>query len=189
MRWGTRLPTGRRIAQNLSRENTTMSRPPHAQQNRPRRFCRRKGSLTLQIVLVLPILLVATIAIIQLGFLLTLRQAVYHAATVGAREAAKGGDIDHVTCVVNSILRTHGIQVGTCASVILEDVAVSLTPIQAGTATCYPPPTPVLDGNEVRVTVCVDLSNQAFGAVGLCGTCQGFRASSVAQKEVPPENP
>jgi len=151
----------------------------------------RKGSLTLQIVLVLPIIVITTIAIIQIGFLLTLRQAVHHAATVGAREAAKGGDIDHVECVVNSILRTHTLQIGDCASVILEDVAVSDTPFQRGTAYCDPPATPALDGNEVRVTVCIDLSKQplanAMGAVGICGNGKGFRASSVALKEVPPD--
>ena len=167
-----------------------MNRPQQTKRNPALQHRRRKGSLTLQIVLVLPILVIATIAVIQIGFLITLKQAVHHAATAGAREAAKGGDINHVECVVNSILRTHALMVGECASVLLEDVALSATPFQAGTAYCDPPATPVLDGKEVRVTVCIDLSKQplanALSAVGICGSGKGFRASSVAQKEVPP---
>jgi TadE-like protein len=166
-----------------------MNRSQEVRSRPARNHRRREGSLTLQMILVLPILVIVSIATIQIGFLVTLRQAVYHAATVGAREAAKGGDINHVVCVVNSILRPHSLAVGDCVSVILEDPAANPPVVQAGTAPCAPPATPVLSGNEVRVSVCVDLSKQSVGnalkSAGICAIGKGFRGSSLALKETP----
>jgi hypothetical protein len=149
--------------------------------------------VTLQVVLVLPILIIASIAIIEVGFVVTLRQAVYHAATVAAREAAKGGDIDHMVCVVNAILRPHNLAVGDAVGVVLEDVTADPPIVQAGLPTCSPPTSPALNGNEVRVTVCLDLTNypvsNTLSAFGICAGGCCIRASSVTQKELPPETP
>ena len=80
--------------------------------------------------------------------------------------------------------------VGDCAGVILEDPAATNPVVTAGWPTCSAPTTPALNNNEVRVTVCVDLEKQplanALGVVCISGADKGFRASSVAQKEVPP---
>ena len=167
-----------------------MNRSQQIQMKPARRHRRREGSLTLQIVLVLPILIIVTIAIIQIGFLVTLRQAVHHAATVAAREAAKDADIDHVVCVVNSILRPHRLCVGDCVGVVLEDPAATDPVVEEGMPCCAAPTTPVLDGNEVRVTVCASFTQRPLGGMltpfGICTGGKAFRASSVAQKEVPP---
>ena len=166
-----------------------MHRPLRRKPRTGPRYRRRIGSLTFQLILVLPILLIATIGIIQLGFLVTLRQAVYHAATVAAREAAKGADIDRVAAAVNSVLRPHNLQVGDVVGVTLEDVAVSSTPAQAGQVLCAPPTEPQLNNDEVRVSVCVDLTQHPLGntlaVLGIGTVGRTIRASSVATKELP----
>ncbi len=149
-----------------------------------RRRDRRSGSTTLQIIFVLPILLITLIATIQIGFLITLKQAVSHAASVATREAGKGADLDGVVCVVNSVLRPHTLAVGECVGVILED---GDTVEQAGSAPCAPPDSPTLAAGQVRVSVCVDLSKQPFAGslnrMGICTLAKAIRYSSVVEKE------
>lgn len=60
--------------------------------HRPLRpVARRRGVLTLELVLVLPILLIVILAIVQLAALLMASQALQAAASVGAREASLPG--------------------------------------------------------------------------------------------------
>jgi len=144
---------------------------------------------------VLPILLIASLATIQFGIALVVSQAVTHAATVGAREAAKmadtggvGVDMDELVCVVESVLGTHGITIGTDASVVLEDPTGSNPIEQRGTLVCNPPSTPVPQSSEVRVTVCVDLGKKPFlnclTVFGLDFSGRRFTASSLLRKEI-----
>jgi Flp pilus assembly protein TadG len=142
--------------------------------------------LTLEVILVLPILLIVFLAALQFGILMVVQQAVAHAATVGAREAAKGADIDEVACVVNQMLSPHALTVPCNASVVLEDPAGTPTQQRRGSTTCNPPPGPTLDSDEVRVTVCVDATGRPFinplRAFGVCCIRQ-LKASSAVTKE------
>lgn len=164
-----------------------MNRPSQTKRKAARHFCRRKGSLTLQIILMLPVLIITTIAIIQIGFVVTLRQAVHHAATVAAREAAKGADIQRVTSVVNSILAPHKLAVGDAVGVVLENPAAAGSPFREGASTCDAPATPTLTDQEIRVTLCVDLASypvaNTLHSFGVSGAGRVLRASSVARKE------
>jgi Flp pilus assembly protein TadG len=159
-----------------------MKRSPPVRPCARRRFA-RKGSLTLQAIFVLPILLIVFFGTIQVGFLITLKQAVSHAATIGAREAGKGATLAQVVCVVDSILKSHGLAVGTDVAVTLENPTVS----SQGTPACDPPTAPTLASDEVRVTVCVDLSNLTVGntlkSIGISAIGKTFRVSSVVKKE------
>ncbi len=121
---------------------------------------RRRGSLTVELILVLPILILVTLATIQFGILMTVHQAVTHAASVAAREAAKGASIEQLECVVEEVLKPHCLQVGDCVSVLLEDGETS-APEQIGTVPCPSSGGP-LPTNSVRVTVCVDTSCRPF---------------------------
>lgn len=123
---------------------------------------RRRGSQTVELILVLPLLLIVSLAIFQFGVLMVVHQAVSHAATVAAREAGKGATVQDLECVVNEVLSPHGITIGDRASVLLEDPQAA-PPIESkGNLTCTAPATPPLDSGEVRVTVCVSTSCRPF---------------------------
>ncbi len=103
----------------------------------------RRGSLTVELILVLPILILVCLATIQFGILMTVHQAVTHAATVAARAAAKGASQPTLECIVEQILAPHCLTVGTdptdCVQVVKEDL-----------------------GGSVRVTVYVDTDCKPF---------------------------
>ena len=117
----------------------------------------RRGVETLQLVLVLPLLVIVTIAALQYAVLVIVQEAATHAATVGAREAAKGADADDVRDVVNEVLSPHQIMTGPNASVVLETFGAA--PEQRGLLACGPIAGPPLNTDEVRVTVCVDIAS------------------------------
>ena len=121
----------------------------------------RRGSLTVELILVLPILILVCLATIQFGILMTVHQAVTHAATVAAREAAKGATINQLGCIVNQVLKPHNLTVGDCVSVVLEDGVGTPDAEQVGTVPCPPASSP-LPANSVRVSVCVDTDCQPF---------------------------
>ncbi len=146
----------------------------------------RNASVTLEFILVLPFLVVTLFAIAQFSVALIIRQAVTHAATVGAREAGKYEDIEEVARAVDAVLEgAHNIDVAivtttatppwpstdtvtavanSAVRIVLEvgqpDAAGrNLTPYYFGdtNVTCNPPTSPVVQSDEVRVTVCIDL--------------------------------
>lgn len=157
---------------------------PVAQRRSP---CRRRGSITLEVALILPILLIVLIATIQYAVFTVIEQGVVHAAAVGAREAGKGATIDELVCVVEHVLAPHGIRVGAHASVMLEDPEASPPVQQRGTFPCCPATSPTLDAGEVRVTVCVDLGGKPFlnalKYIGMDYTGKPFGISSLVRKE------
>ena len=148
---------------------------------------RRRGVQTLELVIALVVLIVLFVAGIQFGTTMIVEQAVTHAATVGAREAGKGADIDELECVVERILAPHVVNVGPCASVVLEDPSATVPVRQAGTLTCDPPSEPAPESGEVRVTVSIDLSKRpllnALGAFGISSHGKRFTVSSVVHRE------
>jgi hypothetical protein len=152
---------------------------------RPRRRY-RDASVTLEFILVLPLLVVTLFAVAQFTVALLVRQAVTHAATVGAREAGKHEDIEEVARVVDAVLEgSHDIDVAdvalaappppredTVTPVINSGVRIVLEVGQLDTAgrpaqavfsdpnlncQCDPPASPVLQSDEVRVTVCFEM--------------------------------
>jgi hypothetical protein len=142
---------------------------------------------SLEVVCVLAILILVTVAALQFGVLLVVEQSIAHAATVSAREAGKGADMDDLVCTVESVLAPHGIVIGPHASVVLEDPEAETPVDRRGTFPCCPPSEPSVDSDEVRVTVCVDLGKKpffsalcAFG-VNLAG--KRLAISSLVKKE------
>lgn len=83
---------------------------------RRQRRSNRDASVTLEFILVLPLLVVTLLAVAQFTVALLVRQAVTQAALVGAREAGKGEGIDEVARAVDGVLDgSHGIDVATVA--------------------------------------------------------------------------
>ena len=153
-----------------------------------RRGDRRRGVQTLEVIVVLPIVIITTFAVFQFGIAMVVEQAVTHAATVGAREAGKGADIDELVVVVEEVLFPHGITIGTDASVVLEDPMAPSPVEQRGTVTCDPPLAPTLGVDEVRVTVCVDLGASPFlnalTSYGINFAGKQFTVSSAVRKQI-----
>lgn len=156
----------------------------------------RCGVITLELILVLPVLVVMLVALVEYTTLMVLQSTVTHAATVGAREAGKMPDIDEVVEAVQAVLGANCIVVsaepGSGTKVILEDGASPLT--GTGLITqfgdpdmdCELPANPVaLD--EVRVTVCVEMHAtpvcDALGAFGFSLSGKRFEVSSLVKKE------
>ena len=144
---------------------------------------RRGGMQTLEVVLVLPILLAVSLAIFQFGILVLVQQSVAHAATVTAREAGKGADVDELVAVANQVLGPHCITIGADAAVVLEDGV----PEYRGSLTCNPPAEPLMYADEVRTTISVGLVQKPFltalKSYGVDFTGKRFEISSLVKKE------
>lgn len=161
---------------------------------------RRRGVETLEALVAIPVLVIATIGALQFAILLAVQQTVTSAAIAGVKVAANldGGDINDVTDIVNEFLAVNGVQAtsGGDAVVQLEaglgdlsqthpspnDTGISFTP--------FGPPLVALADNEVRVTVCVKFTNgngrpvpDWLGVFGFSLEDRYFQASSLAQLE------
>ena len=150
---------------------------------------------TLEVVLVLPILLLVSLAIFQFGILVLVQQSVAHAATVTAREAGKGANVDELVGVADEILGPHCIAIGGAAAVVLEDVVAAQAIEYRGSLACNPPVEPLIYADQVRTTVCVDLVQRPFltAIKAYCIDFSGkrFEISSAVKKErlAPPPAP
>lgn len=146
----------------------------------------RRAVTSVELVLVLVVLILATLVTFQFGIALIVKQAVAHAATVAARQAAKANppDLMELQCDIERVLAGHQITIGPNASFVLENPAPQP---QQGGPICTPPATPVLDADEVRVTICVNLTAHPilniFQAYGIDYTGRTFTISAVATRE------
>ncbi len=149
--------------------NTYQAPPPLARPRSPWKRTSRRGIEALELIIALPVLLIATIAIFQFGILAVVDQAVVVATTKAAREAGKDPNIsmDDLATIVNDVLVVHNIAIlsstmaggpSMSGNVILEVGGGSTTKLIPGNAG-QPPATPSLQTDEVRVTVCVELRN------------------------------
>ena len=85
---------------------------------------------------------------------------------------------------IERILEGHQIVLGPDASFVLEN---PLPQPQVGMLPCMPPATPILDTDEVRVTICVSLTAHPILNIledyGIDFTGKTFTISAVATKE------
>lgn len=178
-------------------ERRNMIRTPGSARRAP-----RGGSVTLEFILVLPLLVVTLFAVAQFTVALLYRQAVSHAATVAARVAGQGEGINGVAQVVDDVLRTaHGINVlpdnsSSGVRIVLEVGQSDAWGRPASSSfgdpsmTCNPPATPTVGPNQVRVTICFKLNrNPPFNWLhnfnnDYVDFSQGvFQISSLVEKE------
>ncbi|MGQ9607103.1 MAG: TadE/TadG family type IV pilus assembly protein [Thermogutta sp.] len=162
------------------------ARRPRAERVLARKRC-RSGGLTLEAVLILPVLVLTFLAVLQFGILMLVEQTIVHAATVAAREAAKGADVDAVVLSAQSVLSLHGLSVGPAMTLVLED-PLSNDPVQVrGDLPCDIAGLPPLKPGEIRVTLGVSLSHRPFlNALRHCAidfTGRKFTVSAVAERE------
>ncbi len=179
----------------------------------------RDASVTLEFILILPLLVVTLFAVAQFTVALLVRGAVSHAATVGAREAGKGEGILEVARAVDGVLDgSHRIDIATVtvvtpatppstpATTTILPVANSgvrvwlevgqpdsrplLSDFGDNTVLCQPPAAPVVQLDEVRVTVAIDLGRRPmcnwlynFSPQYVDFSTRYFRVSSLVRKE------
>lgn len=160
----------------------------------------RRAAIIVELLLVFPILFITTLAIFQFGILAVVDQTVTASATAGAREAAKIGAVtNEVAGVIDDILSVHAITFdptttnGTDdARVIIEYGAPISTTVERGnTSITCSPIGPAVGTDEVKVTVCVNVTNAAgeqpvpdwLSTFGFSLAGRKFEISSLANVE------
>lgn len=117
---------------------------------------RRRASVTLEAILVIPILVIATVALVQFFITAAVHQAAVSASVEGAKVAAlAGSDMNDVRDKVNEVLGAVNLAVGNKVRVVRQTSTSTTT---RGSFVCTPPAMPALAAGEVRVTVCIDLT-------------------------------
>jgi len=148
-----------------------MQQSPHDRRTSTRRRgavgrAARRAVLVLQLLVVLPLLLIATLACFEFGMVFMIDQALLTAATQGARIAAKGGSMTNVVAAVNQTMSVYGVQIQSSSSdanIVLEKAGSST--VNYTSVSCTPAgPTLQTSPAEVRVTVCVAYRAAASGS-------------------------
>jgi Flp pilus assembly protein TadG len=126
----------------------------------------RRGAVTLEVILALPALLIATIAVFEFGFIMLVHQAVTAAAVEGVREAAKDQSTTAATALeVKQILGIHRLIFVTTGTNSTDDVRLlverfGLTTEERGNTTLRcSAQGGILQPSQIRVTVCVRMTN------------------------------
>lgn len=152
---------------------------------------RRRGITALQVILILPFLLLFTLAVVQYGVSLVTKQTIAASSAEAARTAARGGDLKDVRRTVARVLGTNKMPVSDQGDVAVVVERHGQQPEIAGNpqVSCRPHG-PELQSGEVRVTVCVRRGRFAgrripnwLGAAGRLFTPQKLQCSSLAAVE------
>jgi Flp pilus assembly protein TadG len=134
------------------------------------RCARRRASVTLELIVALPLLIIGLLAVVEFGVLLASLQQVAAASYEGAKAAAEAPALtsvpadnvllaSNIRALVDRRLQSAGF--GSSAS---QGVTLRHTVGGGGDATdgiCADPLTPPLPTQSVRVTVCVELTRLA----------------------------
>jgi hypothetical protein len=149
----------------------------------------RRGAVTLEFIVALPVLLIVLLAVVEFGMFFSSLQQVDLACRVGAEAASQSTFLPYgsptvppdVADPINQQLGSSGI---TPCKIILEHNVTSpqtLTTLYGAGCACDPPTAllPALAARSVRVTVCVPMSSLApnclalfgFDLTGRCAKC------------------
>ncbi len=156
----------------------------------------RQGSIVLEAILALPVLVLVSLAAVQYGQTILFEQAVGAAADEAAREAAKGANADDVADVVESMLSPFGLTVGGATGVRV-DVEQSIVPmtetrgdmsVPSPTAISFTTaPVATLNADEIRVTVQVNYTAtmvpNMLGYFGIDFSGKRLRYSALSQRQ------
>lgn len=173
-----------------------MDVPKHRRTLR-RQAAGRRGAETVELVLALPVLLIATIAIFEFGIVMLVHQAVTTAAVEGVREAAKDQSTTQNAAIeVQRILSVHELSFATASTNTTDDVRVvverfgSPTDQVGNTTLSCSPQGGSLVVNQVRVSVCVRMTNSNgrpvpnwLRSLGFTLAGRTFEASALASVE------
>ena len=157
----------------------------------------RRGVVTLEAIVGVPILLIVLMAGFEYGLIMIMHQAVMSAVTEAAREGAKvpttvgaadGARIlNGVENAVETVLGTHGLTVDVASGVqvVVEDS--SGVGSRGQTIVAPPAVTGITDLAEVRVTVRVKISNTRIPGLletfGINLSAKNFAMTSVSRRD------
>jgi hypothetical protein len=157
--------------------------------NTTRRHCRangRRGFLSLEAALALPILIVLLLGALQYYRLLTLRSGLTQAATVAAREAGKGGDVADVARAINCVLAAYGIAIsdaqGSGTKVVLQDGCCGTS--EYGDPDLRRPREAALGPHEVLATLCIQFDAKRIDGSRLIVDTFGLLRAALQGKEI-----
>ena len=128
----------------------------------PRAKKSRRGAVVLELILALPVLIIATVAVLEFGIIVLVQQAIVTAATEGVREAARGSSPNAVAAVVDRFLTVHnfaGSTAGTPDARVDVEVGPASSTVGDATIPCTPTGPAALNTYETRVTVCVRVTD------------------------------
>jgi hypothetical protein len=153
----------------------------------------RGGIGTLELILALPILLLATLASFEFGILALVEQAVATATIDAAREAGKGANADSITDVVNQYLAAHHLTISPTSPVRLiceRQFGGQKHVVERGNpAIASGPAGPAMHDGDVRITLCVRATDGQtpvpdwLASLGFSLADRTIKASSVARLE------
>ncbi len=159
-------------------------------QRRPKSL--RRGVVTLEVILCLPVLIIATLAALEFGVVLVVQQAITAAAIEGAREAGRGSTPNKVAAAVDTILAVHniaGATAGTPDARVQVEVGTNSAAVGDTSIPCTPTGPATLGSGEVRVTVCVRMTDgdrpvpDWLGYFGFSLTGKTYQISALAALE------
>ena len=154
-------------------------------------FFARRGSVTLEFIVALPVLLIVLVAVVEFGMLFTNLQQVGLACRVGAEAASQSTFLPYglatvppdVTDPINQQLASSGIS--PCKIILEHNVLPTpetLTTTYGAGCTCDPPAAslPGIPARSVRVTVCVPMTSLAPNCLALFGFDLGGRCAQCS---------
>jgi len=160
--------------------------PRQASRHREMRACSRIGSVMVEFLLVMPILLIVLLTVIEFGMFFSNMQQVALACRVGAEVASQSGSLPNTGPVPTNITDAIGQQLGSSGirygAVILQHnvngSTYTLTTPDSLPPSCSPPPTdlpptppPATNYGRlsVRITICVPMTELAPNCLAIFG--------------------
>lgn len=135
----------------------------------------RRGAVTLELILTLPIWLIALLAIIEFDQILSGKQQMALATRVGAEEASQSSGLDSAIAVPLNVLTAIDQQLASsgisrCGVILEHNVGGSAVTLTDGVCQCDPPDVDLPPRRQyVRVTVCVELAELVPNLLGAFG--------------------
>ena len=160
----------------MTRRSKGSSRPGFRRRSQR---ARRRGAVTLELILTVPIWLILLWAIVEWGQIFSNEQHVALAARVGAEEASQTSGLASATAVPANVVaaitqQLDSSNISWCKVILEHNLNGPLEDLEessGGSCDCDPPSTDLLPTNReyVRVTVCVPLTELACNLLGVFG--------------------
>jgi hypothetical protein len=148
----------------------------------------RRGAVTLEFILCLPVLVLSFVAAVQYSTAMVVRQAVSQAAVEGARQLGKRASAADTVASVQEILAVHNLTIapGSGVRVVTED-GIGLPQNFGDLTVGSTPPAPAPNAAEARVTISLELTTSPLqnylNYVGIDFSNKRFQISSQVRKE------
>lgn len=154
---------------------------------------RHRGAVVVELLIMLPVWLIALLAVIEFGEVLSDLQQVSLASRVGAESGVRTPGLPSSGPVPTNVLDAIDHQLASsgmsqCKVILEHNVGGSYAMLVSGSCSCDPPTTPLPGlGTYVRVTVCVPMTQLVPNLLGTFGfdiSSKLVRQTTVLQYEL-----